>query len=81
LAEYCSAAPELVSAEQLRQYFICLKYEKKVARQTSTQALCAIKIFWEKSLRRLWPAEVEMVRAQPQFKLPVVLSAPLWRIC
>ena len=76
MAEYFDTAPELVSAEQLRQYFIYLKCEKKVARQTSTQALCAIKIFWERSLRRVWPAEVEMVRAQPQFKLPVVLSAP-----
>ncbi len=76
MAEYCNAPPEQVSAEQLRQYFIYLKCEKHVARQTSTQALCAIKLFWEKSLRRVWPAEVELVRAQPQFKLPVVLSAP-----
>ena len=32
-------------------------------------------MFWEKSLRRPWPAEVELVRATPQFKLPVILSA------
>src|SRR5437867_12987987 len=75
-AGHFDTAPDLISTEQLRQYFIHLKCEKKVARQTSTQALCAIKIFWEKSLRRVWPAEVELVRAQPQFKLPVVLSAP-----
>jgi len=43
--------------------------------QTSTQALCAIKLFWEKSLRRDWPKELELVRAQPRFKLPVILSA------
>ena len=46
-----------------------------MARQTSTQALCAIKLFWEKTLRRPWPAEVELVRANPRFKLPVILSA------
>ncbi len=34
-----------------------------------------IKLFWEKSLRRRWPAEVQLVRANPRFKLPVVLSA------
>jgi len=51
--------PELITSEQLRQYFIHLKCIKKVARQTSTQALCAIKLFWEKSLRRVWPASAK----------------------
>ena len=74
-AEYFNIAPELISPEQTRQYFIHLKCIKKVARQTSTQALCAIKLFWEKSLRRAWPSELELVRAQPRFKLPVILSA------
>jgi integrase/recombinase XerD len=74
-AEYFKTAPELITTEQLRQYFIHLKCIKKVARQTSTQALCAIKLFWEKSLRRVWPTELELVRAQPRFKLPVILSA------
>jgi integrase/recombinase XerD len=32
-------------------------------------------MFWEKTLQRAWPAEVELVRATPQFKLPVILSA------
>jgi hypothetical protein len=75
LADHHHKAPEDVSPEELRQYFIFLKCEKKVARQTATQAICAIKLFWEKSLRRLWPAEVELVRANPRFKLPVVLAA------
>jgi integrase len=74
-AEHFNLAPELISAEQLRQYFIHLKCIKKVARQTSTQVLCAIKLFWEKTLRRVWPVELELVRAQPRFKLPVILSA------
>jgi integrase len=74
-SEHFHTAPEVISPEELRQYFIHLKCIKKVARQTSTQALCAIKLFWEKSLRRVWPAELELVRAQPRFKLPVILSA------
>ena len=32
-------------------------------------------MFWEKTLRRTWPHEVELVRANPQVKLPVILSA------
>lgn len=75
LSEFYSKSPELVSAEEIRQYCIHLKSHKKVARQTSTQAICAIKLFWEKTLRQPWPHELALARANPQFKLPVVLSA------
>jgi len=75
LSEHYDKSPELISAEEVRQYCIHLKTEKKVARQTSTQAICAIKIFWEKTLRRVWPHELELARANPHFKLPVVLAA------
>jgi site-specific recombinase XerD len=75
LSDHFGQAPDLLSPEQIRQYFIHLKTVKKVARQTSTQAICAIKLFWEKTLRREWPHELILVRAQPQFKLPVVLAA------
>lgn len=46
-----------------------------MARQTSTQVICAFKLFWEKTLKRVWPHELQLVRANPCFKLPVVLSA------
>ena len=75
LSEFYNQSPDLLSAEQIRQYCIHLKIDKKVARQTSTQAICAIKLFWEKTLQRAWPHELELARANPQFKLPVVLSA------
>jgi integrase/recombinase XerD len=75
LSEYFHKAPDLVSAEEFRQYCLYLKTEKQLARQTSTQVICAFKLFWEKTLRRLWPAELQLVRANPRFKLPVVLSA------
>lgn len=75
LSEFYDKSPDLLCAEDIRQYCIHLKTEKKVARQTSTQAICAIKLFWEKTLHRVWPHELELVRANPQFKLPVVLSA------
>jgi integrase/recombinase XerD len=65
----------LISAEEFRQYCIHLKTDKQVARQTSTQVICAFKLFWEKTLQRAWPHELELARANPQFKLPVVLSA------
>ena len=75
LSEFYPKSPDQVTPEELRQYFLHLKTVKKVARQTSTQAICAVKLFWEKTLRRPWPAEVQLVRANPRFKLPVILSA------
>ena len=65
----------MISFEEIRQYCIHLKTVKKVARQTATQFICAFKLFWEKTLKREWPHELELVRANPEFKLPVVLSA------
>jgi hypothetical protein len=45
LSEHFAKASEDVSPEELRQYFNYLKCEKKIARQTATQAICAIKLF------------------------------------
>ena len=75
VGRHFSKAPDLVTAEEFRQYCLFLKTEKQVARQTSTQAICAFKLFWEKTLQRRWPHELQLVRANPHFKLPVVLSA------
>lgn len=75
LSEYYDRSPDLITFEEVRQYCIYLKTIKKVARQTATQFICAFKIFWEKTLQRLWPQELELVRANPEFKLPVVLSS------
>ena len=74
-SSWAKAARSDLAPRRFRQYCIHLKVHKKVARQTSTQAICAIKIFWEKTLKRQWPHELELVRANPQFKLPVVFSA------
>jgi integrase len=75
LSDYFDRSPDQISPEELRRYFLHLKTERRFSRQSSTQAICAIKLFWEKTLRQPWPAEVELVRATPQFKLPVILSA------
>ena len=74
LSEHYAKSPELVTPEELRQYFLHLKSKRHFARQSSTQAICAVKLFWEKTLQRPWPAELEFARATPQFKLPVILA-------
>lgn len=75
MSEHFKRSPDQLSPEDLRQYFLHLKLERRLSRQSSTQAICAVKLFWEKTLQRSWPAEVALARATPQFKLPVVLSA------
>lgn len=75
LSEHFGRSPDRLQPEDLRQYFIHLKTERRFTRSSSTQALCAIKLFWEKTLQRTWPAELAFARATPQTRLPVILSA------
>ena len=43
LAGHFHRSPDQLSEEELRQYFLYLANEKKVARATATIALCGIK--------------------------------------
>ena len=46
LAEHYHRAPDQLAEEDLRQYFLYLANEKKVARATATIALCGIRFFF-----------------------------------
>jgi len=65
--------PSQLSEEQLRQYFLYLTNERKVSRPTVTIALCGIKFFFERTLKREWTT-LGLVRPRREKKLPVVLS-------
>jgi len=65
--------PSQLTEEQLRQYFLYLTNERKVSRATVTIALCGIKFFFERTLKREWTT-LELVRPRREKKLPVVLS-------
>jgi len=43
LADHYHTSPDRLTEENLRQYFLYLANEKKVARATATIALCGIK--------------------------------------
>lgn len=73
LAEHYHRSPDLVSEEELRQYFLYLANEKKVARTTATIALCGIRFFFTHTLQRDWTT-LRFVRPGREKKLPVVLS-------
>lgn len=73
LAEHYHRSPDKLSEEDLRQYFLYLTNEKRVARATATIALCGIKFFYERTLRKHWTT-LQFVRPLREKKLPVVLS-------
>src|SRR5262245_8239336 len=73
LAGHYHRRPDQLTEEDLRQYFLYLANEKKVARATATIALCGIKFFYEQTLGRHWTT-LRFVRPQREKKLPVVLS-------
>ena len=73
LAVYYRRSPDEIGEQELRQYFLYLKNEKKVSRSTSTLALCGIKFFYERTLGREWTV-FESIRPPKEEKLPVVLS-------
>jgi integrase/recombinase XerD len=66
-------APHQISADELRQYVLCLIKEKQVAESTFRIHRYGIRCFYERTLKRPWPV-FDLVRPRHPQKLPVVLS-------
>jgi len=73
LAEHYGKSPDLISDEELRQYFVHLTKVKQFAPGSVRVALYGIKFFFKHTLRREWPT-LDMIRVRRPKKLPVVLS-------
>jgi integrase/recombinase XerD len=73
LAEHYHKSPDLITAEELRQYFLHIINVKHYSRNTTTIALCGIRFFFEQTLNRNWSL-FNIVRPAPEHKLPVILS-------
>jgi integrase/recombinase XerD len=73
LAEHYHKSPDLITEEELRQYFLFIKNVKHYSRNTMTIALCGIKFFYEQTLNPSW-AIFGIVRPPREKKLPVILS-------
>jgi site-specific recombinase XerD len=73
LAEHYHKSPDLISEEELRQYFLFIKNIKHYSRNTMTIAICGIRFCYEQTLKRNW-AIFGIVRPAPEKKLPVILS-------
>jgi integrase/recombinase XerD len=73
MADHIHKSPFELTEEELRDYFLYMKNERKYARATTTIAICAIKHFFEITAKRTWPL-LTLVRPPHEHKLPVVLS-------
>jgi len=73
LAEHYHKSPDLITEEELRQYFLYIKNVKKYARPTTTIALCGIKFFFEKTIGKQWTC-FDLIRPPREKKLPTILS-------
>jgi site-specific recombinase XerD len=73
LAEHYHKSPDLITEEELRQYFLHLKNVKHYSRNTMTIAICGLKFFFEHTLNKEWTT-LNIVRPAPEKKLPVILS-------
>lgn len=73
LAKHYGSSPDLLSEEDIRNFFLHLINEKKAARSTVTIYLSGIKFFFEKTLQRPWPV-FKVVKPAKRKKLPVVLT-------
>jgi len=73
LAEHYHKSPDLISEEELRQYFLFIKNVKHYSRNTMTIAICGVRFLYQHTLNRNW-AIFGIVRPAPEKKLPVILS-------
>ena len=80
LATHFHKSPDLVTDEELRQYFLHLTQVQHCARATVTIALCGIKFFVEHTLGKTFTS-LSLMRPPQTHRLPVVLSREeVWRI-
>jgi integrase/recombinase XerD len=80
LAEHYHKSPDLITEEELRQYFLFLCNDKRLAPNTTNVALNGIKFFYTYTLQRPWPLR-DLLRPPIPKKLPVVLAPEeVWRI-
>ena len=73
LAEHYQKSPDLVTEEELRQYFLYRTNVSRWSRVACTIALCGIKFFYEQTLRRDWTT-VGLAKPKRVKSLPTVLS-------
>jgi integrase/recombinase XerD len=73
LARYFFRSPDLLTDEEVRQFFLHLINDRKLSKSSITIYLCGIKFFFETTLQKKLNI-LGLIRPRPSKKLPVVLS-------
>jgi integrase/recombinase XerD len=73
LVEFYGKSPDLISEEELQEYFLQRKNADKWAPNTMRICYCGIRFFYEHVLQRNWHI-LGILRAQTERRLPAVLS-------
>jgi site-specific recombinase XerD len=73
VTQWAGKPPDLVTEEEMRDFFLHLTNEKQLSRSSVNQALCSLKFFTEQVLGREW-THYNIPLARQEKKLPVVLS-------
>lgn len=74
LAKHFGKPPELISEEEVREYFLYLKNERQLCSNTFGVVLYGIKFFYQHTLNKDWPS-LNLVRPpKREQQLPVVFS-------
>ena len=73
LADYCGTPPDRLTEEQLRNYFLYLKNEKRFAPASLKMAYYGIRYFYTHTAPRQW-VTLERLRVPQEKRLPDVLT-------
>lgn len=73
LADYCKTAPDKITEDQLRRYFLFLKNEKQFAYGSLRVAYSGIKFFYTRTCKRNWQTLAQM-KLQNVKSLPEVIT-------
>ncbi len=73
LTEHYDKTPDLITEEELQEYFLHCRNVSKWAPNTMRICYAGIRFFFEKVLRRDWHI-LSIIRAQTEHRLPTVLS-------
>jgi integrase/recombinase XerD len=80
LALHYNLSPDILTEEQIRQYFLFLRNERHLAPNSINVALNAVKFLYTYTLQRPWPFR-DLIRPSLPHKLPVVLSVEeVWQV-
>lgn len=73
LANYYHRSPDLLTQDEIRQFFLHMINERKSSGSSITVYLCGIKFFYETTLKRTWQV-FDLIKPGRSKKLPVVLT-------